>query len=58
MKKTIEILHTKNQAQEVLETCALSKNSFSPERPSAMWKRFLANYKYIQFDGIIKVHRN
>lgn len=46
----------KNQAQEILEACALSQFSFSPERPSAMWERFLADYKYIQFDD--KVHRN
>ena len=56
MKKKIEISHMKNQAQEILETCALSKNYFSPERPSAMWERFLADYKYIQFDD--KVLRN
>ena len=48
----------KDQAQEILETYALSQFSFSPERPSAMWERFLADYKYIQFDGIIKVCRN
>lgn len=48
----------KDQAQEILETYTLSQFSFSPERPSAMWERFLADYKYIQFDGIIKVHRN
>ena len=39
-----------------LETYALSQFSFSPERPSAMWERFLADYKYIQFDD--KVHGN
>lgn len=43
-----------NQAQEILETFALSEFSFSPERrPSAMWERFLADYNYIQFGGII-----
>ena len=50
-----------NQAQEILQTCALSEFSFSPEwgpSPCVMWERFLADYKYVQFDGVIKVYRN